>query len=44
MQDVFIRLSQSAGKVDREHVAPWLFTAARNRAIDYQRKNKRLVP
>ena len=44
VQEVFIRLSQNAGTFDRDRLAPWLFTAARNRAIDHLRKHQRLVP
>lgn len=43
-QDVFIKLSQSLATLDRERLAPWLFTVCRNRALDHQRKHQRLVP
>jgi RNA polymerase sigma factor (sigma-70 family) len=43
-QDVFIRLSQSLGTLDRERLAPWLFTVCRNRALDHQRKFNRIIP
>lgn len=43
-QEVFIRLSQSLATLDRERLAPWLFTVCRNRALDHQRKFNRLVP
>ena len=44
VQDVFIKLSQSLATLDRERLAPWLFTVCRNRALDLQRKNQRLIP
>jgi RNA polymerase sigma-70 factor (ECF subfamily) len=43
-QDVFIKLSQSLDSVDRERLAPWLFTVCKNRAVDHQRKHSRLIP
>jgi RNA polymerase sigma factor (sigma-70 family) len=43
-QDVFIRLSQSLDTLDRERLAPWLFTVCRNRALDHQRKFNRIIP
>jgi len=44
VQDVFIKLSQNHLTLDRERLAPWLFTVCRNRALDLQRKNERLIP
>lgn len=44
VQDVFIKLHESLPTLDRERLAPWLFTVCRNRSLDYKRKNKRLVP
>lgn len=43
-QDVFIKLSQSLDTLDRERLAPWLFTVCRNRALDHQRKFHRIIP
>ena len=43
-QEVFIKLSQSLGSLDRDRLAPWLFTVCRNRALDHQRKFNRIVP
>ena len=43
-QDVFIKLSQNIATVDRERLAPWLFTVCKNRALDHQRKHQRLIP
>jgi len=43
VQDVFIKLHQSLSTLDRERLTPWLFTVCRNRALDHQRKQSRLV-
>jgi RNA polymerase sigma factor (sigma-70 family) len=43
-QEVFIKLSQSLATLDRERLAPWLFTVCKNRALDHRRKHQRLVP
>ncbi len=43
-QEVFIKLSQSLPTLDRERIAPWLFTVCKNRALDHQRKYQRLIP
>ncbi|CAN5873613.1 sigma-70 family RNA polymerase sigma factor [soil metagenome] len=43
-QEVFIKLSQSLPTLDRERLAPWLFTVCKNRALDHQRKYQRLIP
>ncbi|MBX3734917.1 MAG: sigma-70 family RNA polymerase sigma factor [Verrucomicrobiae bacterium] len=44
VQDAFLRLwEQPAGTVDG-HVARWLFTVCRNRALDVQRKANRMSP
>ncbi len=44
VQDVFLRLSQSLAAVERERIAPWLFTVCKNRATDHLRKHHRLIP
>lgn len=44
VQDVFIKLSRSLPTLDRERLAPWLFTVCRNRALDHQRKHQRMIP
>ncbi len=44
VQDVFIKLHESLPNLDRERLAPWLFTVCKNRALDHQRKHQRLVP
>jgi RNA polymerase sigma-70 factor (ECF subfamily) len=42
VQDTFLRLcSQKPSRV-RDHVAQWLFTVCRNRALDLLRKEKRM--
>lgn len=42
VQDVFLRLcSENPTKV-RDHLAPWLFTVCRNRALDVMRKENRM--
>jgi len=43
VQDVFVKLSQCLTTLDPERIAPWLFTVCRNRALDHQRKNRRIV-
>lgn len=43
-QEVFIKLSQSLATLDRERLAPWLFTVCKNRALDHRRKHQRLIP
>ena len=43
VQDVFVKLSQNLHTLDHERLAPWLFTVCRNRALDHQRKHRRLV-
>lgn len=42
VQDTFLRLAQN-GPLEPGRVAPWLFTVCRNRAIDLQRKENRIV-
>ena len=44
VQDVFIKLSRNLSTLDRDRLAPWLFTVCRNRALDHQRKHQRLIP
>src|SRR5881275_1027795 len=43
-QDVFIKLHRSLATLDRDRLAPWLFTVCKNRALDHQRKHSRLIP
>jgi len=44
VQDVFIKLSQNVATMDRDKVAPWLFTVCRNRALDHCRKHQNVIP
>ncbi len=44
VQDVFLRLWQEDPEKIGTHLAEWLFTVCRNRAIDLRRKDKRMVP
>lgn len=43
VQDVFLKLSQHIATLDTERLAPWLFTVCKNRALDHQRKQSRLI-
>lgn len=44
VQDAFLRLcEQPPGSVDG-HLAQWLFTVCRHRALDVQRKSRRMTP
>ena len=43
-QDVFIKLSQNIASVNRERLAPWLFTVCKNRALDHLRKHQHFIP
>jgi RNA polymerase sigma factor (sigma-70 family) len=43
VQDVFLKLSQHINTLDMERLAPWLFTVCKNRALDHQRKQSRLI-
>jgi len=42
VQDTFLRLARN-GALEPEHLAPWLFTVCRNRALDLRRKEDRIV-
>ncbi len=43
VQDTFVRLARH-GAPEAEHLAPWLFTVCRNRALDWRRKEDRIMP
>src|SRR5438552_10896259 len=44
VQDTFVRLcAEESGRVN-SHLARWLFTVCRNRALDVQRKESRMKP
>jgi len=42
VQDTFLRLAEN-GPLDAAHLAPWLFTVCRNRALDERRKSRRVT-
>lgn len=44
VQETFVRLWQADREQIGEHVAPWLFTVCRNRALDVARKEGRMQP
>src|SRR4029453_14594294 len=44
VQDTFVRLCQESPASLDGHLVEWLFTVCRNRALDMQRKLKRLTP
>ncbi|MCB1208781.1 MAG: sigma-70 family RNA polymerase sigma factor [Verrucomicrobiales bacterium] len=43
VQDVFIKLHHHLAGLDEDHIAPWLFTVCKNRALDHHRKNSRII-
>lgn len=44
VQDTFLRLCAAERAEVEDHVGPWLFTVCRNRALDIQRKERRMSP
>jgi RNA polymerase sigma-70 factor (ECF subfamily) len=42
VQETFLRLCSRASEDVRDHLAEWLFTVCRNRALDVKRKEKRM--
>ena len=44
VQDTFVRLWDAPMEEIRNHLAQWLFTVCRNRAIDLRRKESRMTP
>jgi len=44
VQDAFLKLWTIDDSLTEEHVVQWLYTVCRNRAIDIQRKDKRMTP
>lgn len=44
VQDTFLRLCQADPDRVRGHLAEWLFTFCRNRALDVLRKDSRMIP
>lgn len=43
VQDTFLRLARH-GRLEADHLAPWLFTVCRNRAHDVRRRENRFMP
>ncbi len=44
VQDTFLRLCEQVPAEIGGHLVPWLFTVCRNRALDLQRKDRRMTP
>ena len=44
VQDAFLKLCSTPPRKVRDHVAPWLYTVCRNRALDIKRKESRMSP
>src|SRR5262245_6512917 len=44
VQDTFVRLCTQAPKGIEDHVAAWLFTVCKNRALELRRSERRLTP
>jgi RNA polymerase sigma-70 factor (ECF subfamily) len=44
VQETFLQLCQLSNIPDEPLIGPWLFRVCRNRAIDFQRKEKRMKP
>jgi RNA polymerase sigma-70 factor (ECF subfamily) len=44
VQDTFLRLCRESPERLDGHLAEWLFTVCRNRALDMQRQSRRLAP
>ena len=44
VQDTFVRLCAEEPSRVESHLAQWLFTVCRNRALDVKRKESRMVP
>lgn len=43
VQETFLKLCRAPERVAEEHLAEWLYTVCRNQAIDYRRKERRMV-
>src|SRR5262245_13996336 len=43
VQDTFLRLCAQSCESVRDRIGPWLFTVCRNRALDVQRKENRMI-
>ncbi|MCB9784566.1 MAG: sigma-70 family RNA polymerase sigma factor [Candidatus Omnitrophica bacterium] len=44
VQDAFLKMCSARPEKVKDHVAPWLYTVCRNRALDIQRKESRMNP
>lgn len=44
VQDAFLRLWEADPAEIDDHLAPWLYTVCRNRALDVRKKEKRMKP
>jgi RNA polymerase sigma factor (sigma-70 family) len=43
VQDTFLKLCRQKSSLGDDHLAPWLYTVCRNRALDVRRKEKRMT-
>ncbi len=43
VQDTFLKLCRQKFSLKDDHLAPWLYTVCRNRALDVRRKEKRMT-
>ncbi len=43
VQDVFLRLCRQGSNRPRDHIAAWLYTTCRNRALDICKKERRMT-
>ena len=43
VQDTFLKLCRRKSSERDDHLAPWLYTVCRNRALDVRRKEKRMT-
>ena len=43
VQDTFLKLYRHKSSLEDDHLAPWLYTVCRNRALDVRRKEKRMT-
>ena len=43
VQDTFLKLCRRKSSEKHDHLAPWLYTVCRNRALDVRRKEKKMT-